>query len=230
LWYSIFILWVQLHLLYINIHSHQKAATGHFLVQNHYQQFDKVTVPGHYSIGVHPWYIDTDNWQQQLAEWEKWVAHPQVLAVGECGLDKLVDTNWELQLKTFSYQLQWAQQHNKPLIIHCVKAFTEVQLLLKQLSIQVPVLFHGFNKNAVLANELISQGYYLSFGKALLQPHIQTLLASLPITSVLLETDDAAIDIKELYQLAATAFSIDVDSLSLQLQQNATRFFGGAKW
>jgi TatD DNase family protein len=186
--------------------------------------------PGYYSIGLHPWYIDAANWQQQLADWKKWAAHPQVLAIGECGLDKLVAIDWELQVQLFLQQLQWAQQHHKPVIIHCVKAFAEVQLLLKQQPIQVPVLFHGFNKNVALANELISNGYYLSFGKALLQPRIQTLLASLPITAVLLETDDATVNIKELYQLAATAFSIDIDSLSLQLQQNATRFLGGEKW
>jgi TatD DNase family protein len=32
----------------------------------------------------------------------------------------------------------------------------------------VPVIFHGFNKNEILALQLIKEGYFLSFGKSIL--------------------------------------------------------------
>jgi len=52
------------------------------------------------------------------------------------------------------------------------------------------------------------------------------MLPDLPIDKIFLETDDAAISIQEIYEWAATAFSIDVNSLVLQMQKNAAAVFG----
>jgi len=53
--------------------------------------------------------------------------------------------------------------------IHSVKSNQEVLLLLSQLNNRVKVIFHGFNNKLTTANQLINQGYFLSFGKALLK-------------------------------------------------------------
>jgi TatD DNase family protein len=97
--------------------------------------------------------------------------------------------------------------------------------MLKENNNHVPVIFHGFQKSLHLALQLVKQGYYLSFGKALLQPHVQQTLQKLPSEKIFLETDDASISIGTIYQLAAKAFSIEEDSLSLQLQKNAANVF-----
>jgi TatD DNase family protein len=131
-----------------------------------------------------------------------------------------------LQQQLFTAQIQLANQLQKPLIIHCVRAYEEVQHLLQQQHNAVPVIFHGFNKNAVLAQQLISKGYYLSFGKAVLQDAMQEVLRAVPRDKIFFETDDSDYSIETIYTAAATALQIDINSLSLQIQKNAAAVFG----
>lgn len=207
---------------YINIHTHQPPQQHELAIQNRYHHFEKVEQQGHYSIGLHPWYIH-DHWQKEFDQLEHFASHAHVKAIGECGLDKVCTTDFSLQQEVFQLHIQLANAINKPLIIHCVKAYEEVLLQLKQA--QVPALFHGFNKSKELALQIINAGHYISFGKALLQPHMHEVLKAVPLTNLFLETDDAAITIASIYQRAAQVFSIDEDSLSLQLQQNASLIF-----
>jgi TatD DNase family protein len=209
----------QMH--YINIHTHQPPQQNEQAIQNLYNNFYKVEQPGFYSIGLHPWYLNAD-WKTAFETLQHYASHPYVKAIGECGLDKLTETDFALQQEVFALQIELSNQVNKPLIIHCVKAFEEVLQLLKQA--KVPVVFHGFNKSKELALHIINAGHYLSFGKALEQQHMQQVLKELPIEKIFLETDDASVSIASIYKTAAQVFSIDEESLSLQLQQNAAIF------
>ena len=184
-------------------------------------------MPGLFSIGIHPWYID-GNGQEQLSKLKQWITHPHVLAIGECGLDKVCSTDFSLQQDVFAGQIRLANSIQKPLIIHCVRAWEEVFSLLKKQQIAVPVIFHGFAKNAVMARRIISEGYYLSFGRALQQDRIREILGNIPSDRFFLETDDAALAIEKVYDLAVSTLSIDHNSLSLQLQKNAAAVFGAA--
>jgi len=151
-----------------------------------------------------------------------------ILAIGECGLDKVCQTDFTLQQQVFTQQIITAMAVHKPLIIHCVKAYDEVLLLLQQHKVEVPVIFHGFNKSKVLAQQLTGKGYYLSFGKALQLPAMQEVLTGIPRQQIFLETDDAAVSIATIYALAANALSIDINALSLQIKKNAAAVF--AAW
>lgn len=213
--------------MYINIHTHQPVAANEWAIQNFYKDFEKTTIAGRYSIGLHPWYID-ENWLAQMDEIKDWSKHSNVIAIGECGLDKVCKVDFSLQQEVFRAQVQLANSIRKPLIIHCVRAWEEILHLLELQKNKVPVIFHGFNKNLVLAQKIISLGYYLSFGKSLQKPVMKALLAALPVNKIFLETDDAAISIMEIYEEAAAAFSIDVNSLVLQMQKNAATVFGAA--
>lgn len=181
---------------------------------------------GYCSAGLHPWYITDAAWKQELALLTAVSNQKNIVAIGECGLDKICSTDFVLQQTVFAAQVQLANTVNKPLIIHCVKAYDEVLQLLQQRQNKVPVIFHGFNKSKELAMQLISRGYYLSFGRALEQLHLQSVLAALPVEKIFLETDDAAISIENSYNLAAAALQIDVNAFSLQLQKNAALVFG----
>jgi TatD DNase family protein len=181
-----------------------------------------VQEPGLYSIGLHPWYVPAQ-WQQAFEEVKKWSVHEHVVAIGECGLDKLCQTKFEMQQQVFEQHIAWANSLRKPLIIHCVKAFGETLIALKKC--EVPVIFHGFNKNRELALQIIRAGHYLSFGKALVQPRLQQLVQSIPLERMFLETDDADISIQQVYQMAAAAYNIAELSLSLQLRQNVKTVF-----
>jgi TatD DNase family protein len=208
---------------YLDIHTHRKPKeTRGCHIQNLCSHFEQVQEPGLYSAGLQPWYVPAQ-WQQAFEEVKKWSVHEHVLAIGECGLDKICDTDFVLQQQVFDQHIAWANTLGKPLIIHCVKAFEETLLALKQS--KVPAIFHGYNKNRELAMQIIHAGHYLCFGKALGQPRMQQLLQSIPLERIFLETDDAEIGIQQVYQLASAAYNIDELSLSLQLRQNVKTVF-----
>lgn len=148
------------------------------------------------------------------------VTQPYVIAIGECGLDKVCDTDWQLQLTAFERQIQLANTISKPLIIHCVRAFDEVMAMLDKKGASVPVVFHGYNKKSTVAQSLLNKGYYLSFGQAILQdgtPAAQV-LSTVPADKFLLETDDSKVDIKDIYKRAAEIRKTTEDAIILQVQ------------
>jgi TatD DNase family protein len=215
--------------LYINIHTHhKKPVEGIISIGNLYKDFDAIEPHSFYSVGLHPWYITQETWQDQFAVVKEKSNLKNVVAVGEAGLDKVCTTDFSLQQTVFAAHIQLANEIQKPLIIHCVRAHAEVIALLKQAEVKVPVIFHGFNKSKELAQQLIALGYYLSFGKGLEKQAVQELLSTLPAGRIFLETDNSSASIDEIYSYAASAFQIDEESLSLQLQKNAATVFGAA--
>ena len=215
--------------MYINVHSHQtETVAGILTIQNLYKNFPSVTSGGYFSVGLHPWFLNEETWMDEFEEVKKWSSEQQVLAIGEAGLDKVCETDMELQQKVFAAHIQWANEIRKPLVVHCVRAHAEVMQLLTMHQNKMPVIFHGFNKSKELALQLTAHGYFLSFGKAIEKSGTAEVMAALPIEQVFLETDKSDISIQQLYSLAASAFQIQEDSLSLQLQTNAVAVFGAA--
>lgn len=215
--------------MYINVHSHQtETIAGILTIQNLYKNFPSVSTNGYFSVGLHPWFLKEETWIDEFEEIKKWSSEQHVLAIGEAGLDKVCETDMELQQKVFAAHIQWAYEIQKPLIVHCVRAHAEVMQLLTANENKMPVIFHGFNKSRELAQQLTAHGYYLSFGKAIEKSATAEVMAAVPIEQVFLETDKSDVSIQQLYALAASAFQIQEDSLSLQLQKNAAAVFGTA--
>jgi TatD DNase family protein len=214
--------------LYINIHSHKPPGKGEWVLQNLNTPDEPEPLPGLYSMGIHPWYIQPGRWENQLLSLRDKSLHTRILAIGECGLDKVCNTPFPLQVQVFNAQIEWANSIGKPLVIHCVRAWEEVLALLEEAGIRVPVLFHGYNKNIPLARRITGKGYYISLGKVLQRPGMQEVLRAVPANRFFLETDEAEFSIGEIYHLAANALSIDHNSLALQIQKNAEVVFGKA--
>lgn len=211
---------------YIDIHTHKQSARDVSVI-NRYKDFAQAVDGTTCSIGIHPWYIQADGLNEQFEELTSHAALPNVIAIGECGLDKLTDTDWQLQLTAFREQVRLANQLKKPLIIHCVRAYEEVLHILKEEKVQVPVIFHGYNKNIELAERLINAGYYLSFGAALLKEgsNAASVIQSLPASQFFLETDDSPEPIAGIYDAAASLLKTERNALILQLQNNFRRVF-----
>lgn len=209
----------------LNIHTHHTPLPGQLAIMNLLKDFDAVPATGLYSAGLHPWYLHKETMDETLLQLKSALQKNNVLAVGECGLDKLCNTDYELQQYCFRQQVQLANQYRKPLILHCVKAFEDVLRILKEERVAVPVIFHGYHKNTALAQQLVKAGYYLSFGKHLLQPVMATVFQSIPLNHVFLETDAAEMPIDELYAAAAAIKQIPVVALEEQLTANAEKLF-----
>ena len=179
-----------------------------------------------YSAGIHPWYIGEKEVQLQLLS--ELAKDPKCLAIGECGLDRLCSTPLELQMEVFKDQIELAEKLQKPLIIHCVKAFDELLKIKKLFKTDIPWVIHGFNQKTEIAKQLLAQGFYFSLGKALLNPesNASKWLLEIPIERLLLETDDTEISIEKIYKVATSTLNLSVSELVSNLQLNCKSVFG----
>jgi TatD DNase family protein len=146
--------------------------------------------------------------------------------VGECGLDKRIEISMELQQMVFEKQLLLAQKYRKPVVIHCVAAFQELIAIKKKLNISVPMLIHGFSKNAQVAKQLLDNGFYISFGKyLLLNKELETVFKSVPDNRFFLETDTVEEGIEAVYELAAKYKGVSVKEIQKLVSSNFNTVF-----
>ena len=179
------------------------------------------------SIGIHPWFIDRQTIEQSLRCMQALCEHANVIAIGECGLDKCIQTDLSIQMNVLNRQIDLSERFDKPLIVHCVRAFNELLQLHKQLRPTRPWIVHGFVGKAPLAKQLVNHGLYLSFGKALLDQHSHAIsaLQAIPLEQFFLETDDSACEISEIYTATAKILDLDLPTLQRQLVANFERVF-----
>ncbi len=178
-------------------------------------------VEGHYySIGIHPWKLQPDiRFPREL--FERVAAHPQVLAIGEAGLDKLIETPTSVQLSIFEQHIAVSETCGKPLIIHAVKSESELLALKKEINPTQPWIIHGFRGKQQQAAHFVRHGFYLSFG----DKFQADALLSIPLNRLFLETDDSPVDIQELCNRVAEVHCISVEELKVALRENARKVF-----
>lgn len=165
------------------------------------------------SIGIHPWYGKLEELPKNMKYLNVLARQGNVKLIGECGLDKLKGEAIDSQLQMLETQIALAEELQKPLILHCVKAFDELIALKKRLQPGVPMIIHGFNKKQEMAQQLVNQGFYLSFGAAVLKSEEVALALEETDAPFFLETDEGEVDIKEIYTKVAEIKKITVDQL-----------------
>lgn len=143
----------------------------------------------YFSVGIHPWDV-TEIVESQVEHLLiQYVAHPQCVAIGECGLDA-VKGKPNLQLSILRRQIDVAIQFNKPLILHLVKAWPEWFRLMDSYTQPPTILVHGFRGNSQIAQQLVDRGISVSFGKPLLSDaKLQQVFQLIPENSWFLESD-----------------------------------------
>jgi len=214
------------HYKYYDIHTHSVYHHHDVLsVFNIHERYDEQANDVVSTMGLHPWYLQNADNEFELLQTNANNNH--VLAIGECGLDKVCDTDWATQLVYFRKQIQLAHSCTKPLIIHCVRAFEEVIDVLHTEQVKVPVVFHGYNKSSILAHRLIDHGYFLSFGAAILidNAKIEEVIKTLPTNRIFVETDNSGKSIIDIYHRLAEIRNTDTETIILQLQQNFKSVF-----
>jgi len=214
---------------YFNLHTHSSVNDSEILeVVNQYPREFNPHV-SLYSIGIHPWHIDELLVSGDLEIIESKLLLDDCLALGECGLDKRIETPLNLQLDVFEKQLAIAEKYKKPVILHCVAAFSEVIEVKKRLGISVPMIIHGFSKNEQTAKQLLDNGFYLSFGKYLLRnPELESVFKMIPEDRFFLETDTIEEGIRDVYALAAQYRNIESENLKNIISRNFNHVFNSA--
>ena len=215
---------------FFNLHTHKFTNQSDVLelVNQYPWEFDE-TIP-FYSIGTHPWFIVEERLENDFAIIESKLQEPSCLAMGECGLDKRIEVPIELQQFVFEKQLLLAQKYQKPVVIHCVAAFQELIETVKKLNITVPILIHGFSKSEQLAKQLLENGFYISFGKYLLQSRsfgteLELVFKNMPNGRFFLETDTVEEGIETVYELAAKYKGVSVEEMQNLVNANFSNVF-----
>lgn len=209
-------------ILPLDIHTHKlPAIAGKAIVSVSPQAF--LPAPSQwYAVGIHPW--DTDritDFTAEMAKLEQIANHPQVVAIGEVGLDTQHGASIQEQIKIFEAQALLAEAIRKPVVIHLVKAVDNLFLCHQHLRPTVPWIIHGFRGKPQLAQQLLNKGFYLSFGT-----HFNLeAMRSTPNNRLLIETDEREADIDQLCQTLALARCQTNEELRQSLDENVERLF-----
>ena len=211
---------------FINLHTHTFSNLSDVIeVVNQYPWEFDASIPS-YSIGIHPWYIDENRLETDLETIKQKLQLDKCLALGECGLDKRIEIPLELQISVFKQQLELVKETQKPIVLHCVAAYDEVIAIKKEMKMENPMIIHGFSKNEKVAQSLLKNGFYLSFGKYLLRnPDLEKVFTFAPENQILLETDTIEESIYQVYEKAAAIKGISVEEMKAIVLTNFSKIF-----
>jgi TatD DNase family protein len=148
------------------------------------------------AAGVHP--CDIFSPQDHLDLVDLLETHPEIVAVGEIGLDHFhlkkedVETQKEAQVASFLDQLALAKRFYKPVIIHTRDSFEDAYKILLQEAKEWKVVIHCFTGSLEEARAWIDAGFYLSLTGILTYKNSQDLrdvVQELPLERLMIETD-----------------------------------------
>ena len=145
-------------------------------------------------IGFHPTSVDAD-WKARLAAVRRWLDSPQTFyGIGEVGLDLYWDKTYKKeQMQAFEIQIEWALEHDLPLVVHCREAYPELfEVLAPYKNTGLRGIFHSFTGTEEEAARLLEYTGFLlgingvvTFKKSVLP----SVLPHVPLGRIVLETD-----------------------------------------
>ena len=194
-------------------------------------------------VGLHPEEVRAD-WREQISAIKSCLS-PQVIAIGEVGLDYYWSREFEQeQLEAFEEQVRWSVETRLPLMIHCRKAQNELVTILKRYAKDLPGgVFHCFTGNELEARELLQfDRFVLGVGGVLTfkKSHLPEVLpAVVPLDHIVLETDapymapvpmrgqrNEPAYTRYVLQRLAEAYGVSEDEVAIQTSANVARVFG----
>ena len=202
--------------LCLDIHTHHPAPQPKAVVAVSFQDFQPMDGQL-YSIGIHPW--TTTGPMPSKEDWETFerlAQLPEVVAIGECGIDKLKGGPMFKQLIVMNKQIEISEKLHKPLIIHDVKAHDVIVGLKRDLNPSQKWLVHGFRGKPTVAKMLTDAGIYLSFGEKFNTES----LPLVPKNMLLAETDESSLTIEEIIANLSASFGYDITELIAQNTQD----------
>ncbi|MEQ6917521.1 TatD family hydrolase [Halomonas aquatica] len=143
-------------------------------------------------LGLHPYFMDAHGEGDLDALAQALDDHPEVVAVGECGIDARFDETLEVQWTLFDAQLRLARDRALPVVIHCVRANDQVAKRLRQLELPAGGLIHAFAGSPEQARVFLDLGFTLGLGGAVTfdrARRVHRAVTSLPDDGYVLETD-----------------------------------------
>ncbi|MBS9774289.1 MAG: TatD family hydrolase [Tenacibaculum sp.] len=213
---------------YIDFHTHKiRREDNDDILEIVSLHLGKETECDYFTVGKHPWWTNSLLNSSEKEQLNKLLSLKKCLAVGEIGLDKLKGENLNIQKNILRELLQIATEQQKPVIIHCVRAFDSLIKIKREFPEIKKWCIHGFSRHSTLAKQLINERFYLSIMPVKkISPKYTELIKSLPINSFFLETDSMPnTKIEDIYLQVANIREISVEELKVQLIKNFNDFF-----
>ncbi|WP_435246235.1 TatD family hydrolase [Streptomyces sp. NRRL F-5630] len=181
---------------------------------------------------------------EALAEIDRLAALPQVVGVGETGLDhfRTGPEGKDAQERSFRAHIEIAKRHDRTLVIHDREAHADVLRVLKEEGAPERTVFHCYSGDGEMAEICAREGYYLSFAGNVTFKNAQNLrdaLAVAPLDLLLVETDapfltpapyrgrpNAPYLIPVTLRAMAQVRGITEDEMATALARNTERAFG----
>jgi len=214
---------------FVDIHTHpDRIETNTIIVQNIFpgDGFAAFSGRNFYSVGLHPWHLKTpDENNEMLKMVEEALEFDHVCFVGESGLDKKVEVDFDEQIRIFRAHAFIAEEFKRPLIIHCVKAYNEILEIHKKFHPEMTWIMHGYLGNVETTQQMAKRGIMFSFGKSLFDENSKSIesLRFLPMEKIFLETDEYNKDVDKIYEKAATLKNVSLDILKNEVWNNFNR-------
>lgn len=131
--------------------------------------------------------------EKELEQLYKIAKREKIVAIGEIGLDYHYQTeNKQLQIKTFLYQIQLANECNLPIVIHTREAVDDTLAVLRKEPVKRKGVFHCCPFNKELVRQALQLGFYISFAGPVTFKNAKNapeIMEMVPMEKMLIETD-----------------------------------------
>lgn len=195
-------------------------------------------------VGIQPNYAS----QASASDWDEIVRlskHPQVVGIGETGLDKYWDhAPLDIQQDYFRRHLRLSREINKPFVVHCREAEAEVLEMLEEDFVNGPLngIMHSFCGDIPMAARCVEMGMHISFAGMVTfkkNDELRAVAKSVPLNRLLIETDAPYLAphpkrgkrnepglVVHTAECLANVHDISLDELAEATTQNAETLFG----
>ena len=222
-----------MEMLFVDIHTHHVKNDDNLIQIVNLDVNQPCPEQSYYSYGIHPWALDNAGFktEEALELLEERLQSPNVLALGEAGLDKLHKATFERQIELFERQIELSETFQKPMILHDVRSHNEILALRKKHKAKQPWIVHGFSGTEQDVRQLIGQGFYLSVGESLLHPErkIYKSFKFIDLDYLFLETDMAKIGIEKVYEVTTKLLEMDLSVLQKRIFANFAALWNTGK-
>lgn len=193
-------------------------------------------------MGLHPCSVK-ENYLEELAIVEDWMAKRKFAAIGEIGLDFYWDKTFvKEQYEAFRMQIKLSLQYNLPIVIHTRNAMQEtIDVVKESVPAGVKGIFHCFGGTVENAKEIIAAGFYLGIGGVVTykKAGLAEVLQQIELKHLVLETDSPYLTpvpfrgkrnessyLKYIVEKLADVKKVSVEEVAAVTTANAEKIFG----
>jgi TatD DNase family protein len=191
-------------------------------------------------MGLHPCSVG-DNWEEELAWVEQYLAQGRYYGIGEVGLDYHWDlTHVEQQKIAFDKQIALGVKYDLPVIIHSRKSTADcIDMVAKHPGARG--IFHCFGGTVEEAKRIMELGFYLGIGGVVTYKNggLKELLPQIGLSHLVLESDAPYLPpvpyrgkrnepayLKEICEAIAAAMGVNSEEVARLTTGNAGKVFG----